>query len=148
MIPFVAILSTSDTVCLSAVFAPLKSLASSDARMDLSAERSLDRMVRLCSRRLMFCRFAFSADLVRLATFWRPLSREISQSYKAGIVPRPPGSLRLEDVERHFPLAISLPDPDADVESAGCRAARTLGAVGAPRVAQIARFGRLRKSRI
>ena len=66
--PLVAILSTRDTVWLSAAFAAVTSLASSEARMALSAVRSLDRIVRLCSRRLMFCRFAFRADLVRLAT--------------------------------------------------------------------------------
>src|SRR5262245_19878080 len=73
MIPLVAILSTSETVRLRASFAAVTSLASSDARMALRAVRSRDRIVRLCSRRRMFCRFAFSADLVRLATFWRPL---------------------------------------------------------------------------
>src|SRR5918992_383863 len=67
MMPLVAILSTIETVACSATFAPLTSFASSDARIDFSAVRSLDRIWRLCSRRLMFCRLALRADFVRLA---------------------------------------------------------------------------------
>src|SRR5712691_7202931 len=68
MMPLLAILSTIDTVWLSAALAPDRSFASSDARIALSALRSFERICRLCSRRLMFCRFALRADFVRLAT--------------------------------------------------------------------------------
>src|SRR6185436_20128321 len=61
MMPLVAILSTMETVSLSASLAPDRSFASSEVR-------SFERICRLCSRRLMFCRFALRADLVRLAT--------------------------------------------------------------------------------
>ena len=67
MMPLVAILSTIDTVRLRACFAPSRSFASSDARIDFSAVRSRARACRLCSRRLMFCRFALRADFVRFA---------------------------------------------------------------------------------
>ena len=67
MIPLVAILSTIETVRLRAAFAPARSLASSEVRIDLSAVRSLARICRLCSRSLIFCLFAFRADFVRLA---------------------------------------------------------------------------------
>src|SRR5688572_5514982 len=74
MMPFVAILSTIDTVALSASLAPSTSLESSEARIAFSAVRSRDRSSRLCSRRLTFWRFAFRADFVRLATFTGVLS--------------------------------------------------------------------------
>ena len=68
MMPLVAILSTMETVRLSAALAPSTSSASSEARIPFSAVRSLDRICRFCSRRLTFCRFALWADLVRYAT--------------------------------------------------------------------------------
>ena len=52
----------------SAAFAAFTSFASSEARIALSALRSFERICRLCSRRLIFCRFALRADFVRLAT--------------------------------------------------------------------------------
>src|SRR5688572_4983272 len=74
MMPFDAILSTSDTVFERAALAASRSLASSAARMAFRAVRSVDRIWRLCSRRLTFCLFAFRADLVRLATaLWSSL---------------------------------------------------------------------------
>ena len=36
--------------------------------MPFNAVRSVERICRLCSRRVMFCRFALRADFVRLAT--------------------------------------------------------------------------------
>jgi hypothetical protein len=42
--------------------------------MDFSAVRSVERIARLCSRRLMFCRFALRADFVRLATVFESFS--------------------------------------------------------------------------
>ena len=68
MMPLVAILSTMETVWLSAALAPERSFASSETRIAFNAERSFERICRLCSRRLIFCRFALRADFVRLAT--------------------------------------------------------------------------------
>src|SRR6187200_1754274 len=68
MMPVLAILSTIETVALRAALAPSTSFSSSLARIALSAVRNVDRIPRLCSRRLTFCRFALRADLVRLAT--------------------------------------------------------------------------------
>ena len=83
MMPLVAILSTIDTVWLSAALAPYRSSSSREARMAFSDVRSFERICRLCSRRLTFCRFALRADFVRLATVLASsLSREKPGSTK------------------------------------------------------------------
>src|SRR5689334_21514075 len=74
MMPVFAILSTIDTVLFSAAVAPSTSFSSSLARMALSAVLRLERICRLCSRRLMFWRFALRADFVRLATVFESFS--------------------------------------------------------------------------
>src|SRR5687768_18496401 len=88
MMPLVAILSTIDTVARSAAFAASRSLASSDARIDFSAVRSFDRIWRLCSRRLTFCRFALRADFVRLATVLMSSLSERQSIYEEIILTR------------------------------------------------------------
>jgi hypothetical protein len=60
---------------LSAVLAADRSFASREARIALSAVRNFERICRLCSRRVMFCRFAFRADFVRLATVFDHAAR-------------------------------------------------------------------------
>src|SRR6185503_13498373 len=84
MMPLVAILSTMETVSLSASLAPDRSFASSEARIALSALRSFERICRLCSRRLTFCRFALRADLVRLATDPRYREKTIIPGRRGG----------------------------------------------------------------
>src|SRR5574339_51401 len=68
MMPLAAILSTSDWALPSALVAAALSLPSTALRSALSPVRSLDRICRFASRRLTFCRCAFSADLFRFAT--------------------------------------------------------------------------------
>src|SRR5687768_17304141 len=144
MMPFVAILSTIDTVWLSAALAPSRSLSSREARIAFSEVRSFERICRLCSRRLTFCRFALRADFVRLATVLASsLSREKPGSTKEQFY-HYPVSLRLEDVHRDFPLAVPLADPDTDVKPLLRRLLPRPEGVGAPGVTEISRPGSLR----
>src|SRR5262245_47851387 len=66
--PLAAMRSTSDWASPAATFAADLSVPSTILRRLLSPVRSFERRRRLASRRLMFCRFAFSADLFRFAT--------------------------------------------------------------------------------
>src|SRR5687767_5655637 len=110
MIPFVAILSTIETVALSAFLAPSMSFSSSDARMALRDERSFVRIWRLCSRRLTFCRFALRADFVRFATVLASSLTRKTRGHKGLSLSRWP---RQQDVEGKppRPLAGTRPDP-------------------------------------
>src|SRR6185503_4562158 len=73
MMPFDAILSTSDCMSVIAFLAAPSSLPAAAERTLFNPVRSFDRSARLCSRRLTFCRFAFNADLLRFATSSNPL---------------------------------------------------------------------------
>src|SRR5687768_12163108 len=103
----------------------------------------------------MFCRFAFRADFVRLATCSRPLYRETVPGDKALIVPRlsawprwagpvlgpppwAPFSLRLQHVHGDLPLATPLAHPDAHVKPRRRRSGTTPRAgVRPPGVAEV-----------
>src|SRR5689334_1122901 len=75
MMPLVAILSTSDWSDWRDFLAPSTFLASRFLRMLFRPVRRRARSARLCSRRLMFCRLALRADLLRFATVYSLCSR-------------------------------------------------------------------------
>src|SRR5688572_16293028 len=81
MTPLLAIRSISDTVSLSAFFAPAESSPSMATRMLLSALRRRERNWRLRSRFLRLCLCAFSADAWEATLL---LSLQNLQSYHGG----------------------------------------------------------------